>query len=93
MVSLLTGGAFNAAGARLGADRLSRTMPETPPSVSLSAEQLRRAEALAYYGTAISVEINNGIDDALEYYEKAFALDPRNAELAERLARVAMTHK
>lgn len=75
------------------AARHARAIPETPPTASLSAEQQRRAAALAYYAAAISTEINHGLDDALPDYEKSFDLDPRNVELAERLARVAISRK
>lgn len=64
-------------------------IPETSPVSVLDAAQQRRAEALSLFSAGISAQINDGIDAAMPFYEKSFALDPHNIVLAIRLAEVA----
>ena len=66
-------------------------MPESSPVTELSAEQQRRAEALSLFSSGVSAQINDGVDVALPYYERSFALDPHNSVLAIRLADIART--
>ena len=63
------------------------------PTLELSAGAERRAEALAHYATAASIEVNEGIEAALDEYRQALELDPHNVALALRLANVYIARK
>ena len=63
------------------------------PPIDLSAAAQRRAEALAHYATAASIELNKGIEAALDEYRQALELDPHNVALASRLANLYLARK
>ena len=65
----------------------------TTAALDLSANAQRRADALAHYATAMSIEANEGIDDALDEYQRALDLDPQNVMLAVRMANVYLARK
>ncbi len=81
--------------------RPQQVLPPEPPVVadtgnhvlSLSAEQERRAAALAQFAAGVSAELRDGLEAALPFYEEALRLDPKNTGLAVRLAQVAMSRK
>lgn len=78
----------------------ARAQPTAPPvsglfetQLTLGPEQERRAQAMAAYATAVSVELNSGLDKALPHYQKALDLDPQHAPLAIRLAQIYISRK
>jgi tetratricopeptide (TPR) repeat protein len=70
-----------------------RPLDQPPELLSLSPDQERQAAAVAHFATAISLELNSGLEAALPEYELALQLDPRNLGLAIRLARVSLSKR
>jgi tetratricopeptide (TPR) repeat protein len=73
--------------------RAPRTLSEAPLESELSPDQERRAEAIAHYATALSLEMDGGLDASLPEYAKAFELDPHYTALGIRLAQVYLGRK
>ena len=63
------------------------------PTLELSADAQRRAEAHAHYAAATSIELNEGMEAALDEYRQALELDPHNVALASRLANFYLARK
>ena len=82
-------------GAPLSAQRadLSLPSPRQAAAEPLSADDLRRAEALAQYATALRLEQVASPRTALEHYLKALAADPANADLAMHTAELAYSFR
>jgi len=82
-------------GAPLTAQRADLSLPSPRQAVaeSLSAGDLRRAEALAHYATALRLEQAASPRTALEHYLKALAADPANADLAMHTAELAYSFR
>jgi tetratricopeptide (TPR) repeat protein len=51
-----------------------------------------KASALAHYGSALCLESNTFIREALPHYQKVLAADPSNAELAYYVAELAVNY-
>jgi len=62
-------------------------------TAALSPAQVRRAEALAEYGTGVSEEFRGEMDNALDRYQRALQLDPQNTALAIRLGQIYATRR
>ena len=80
------------------ARRISNKVPSPaltsePSVVLLNADQERRAQALAEYGTGVSMEITGDLDGALEHYRQSLQLDDQNTALAIRLAQIYVSRK
>jgi tetratricopeptide (TPR) repeat protein len=71
----------------------ARPLGGPPELLSLTADQERRAAAIAHFGAGISRELTDGLEAALSEYETALQLDPSNIGLAIRLARVSLSKK
>jgi tetratricopeptide (TPR) repeat protein len=71
----------------------TRTLSEVPPSLTLTADQERHAEALARYASGVSLEWSEGLDAAMPEYAKSFELDPHHVALGTRLAQVYLGRK
>ncbi len=82
-------------GAPLTAQRADLSLPSPRQAVAepLSAGDLRRAEALAHYATALRLEQVASPRTALEHYLKALAADPANADLAMHTAELAYSFR
>ena len=63
------------------------------PPLELSAAAERRAAAMAHFATATSIELNEGVDAALDEYQRALELDPQNVTMALRLANIHLARK
>lgn len=81
-------------GAALVAFSFAASQPARAEAVlKLSADQERRAAAIAHFASGIALEIRLGWEAALPEYEQALQLDPQNTALAVRLAQVAVSRK
>ena len=76
-----------------GQSTTTRALSEAPLTSELNPDQERRAQAIAHYATALSLEMDGGLDASLPEYAKAFELDPRYTALGIRLAQVYMGRK
>ena len=61
-------------------------MPEQTPSLQLSAEQERRAQALAHFATGLMLQREDDDDAGFVEFQKSLELDPENPFLALRVA-------
>ena len=70
-------------GARTDIPALNRNT--TAPDLALDRKGERYAEALAAFAEGVAAEDNADIEQALEAYRRALALDPSNTELAAKI--------
>ncbi|MGA2222613.1 MAG: tetratricopeptide repeat protein [Verrucomicrobiia bacterium] len=71
----------------------ARAPSQAPPYLTLTADQERRAEALARYASGVSLEWSGGLDAAMPEYAKSFELDPHHIALGTHLAQVYLGRK
>jgi len=77
---------------RTGSSSRSASRSETT-RWGLTPAQERQAQALADYATGVAEEFRGNLDDALDWYDRALQLDPRNTKLAVRLAQIYLSKR
>ncbi len=71
----------------------SARAPRAEPTETRAANGVPSATALANYATGVSVELNEGMAEALYYYRRALELDSQNIALTGRLAQWHLNRK
>ena len=68
-------------------------MPNTAPTLQLSAEQDRRARAVAHFAAGMAMEKTDDTDAGLAEFQKSLELDPHNPQLALHVAQIYLNRR
>src|SRR5258706_5512002 len=68
-------------------------MPSQTPALQLSADQERRAQALAHYATGLTLQRGDEDDAGFSEFKKSLELDPKNPFLALRVAQIYLNRR
>jgi tetratricopeptide (TPR) repeat protein len=68
-------------------------MPNASPSLQLTSEQERRAQAMAHFGAGMALEMGSGGNAGLAEFQKSLALDPHNPSLVLHVAQIYLNQR